>query len=604
MRSRLLTLLCSCALLAATGVGTGGTNVAGAQEDIQPAYPGIRAAFYYPWFPDAWSQEGVEPFSRFEPTLGYYQSSDREVIEAHIQQMLHGGIEAGIASWWGPGDQTDVVVPELLEAAADTTFRWALYVEDEGYGDPSPDAIAADLRYIQDRYATQPAYLRIDGRPVIFVYNDVNDDCAMAERWRAGNVINAFIVLKLAPGWSDACYGVPDDWHQYAPGLAYISRRSDFVTISPGFWRAAGEDAPRLERNLVIWHRNIRSMVATKPPWELITSFNEWGEGTSVESSTAWGMDYLTALGNNGQEIFPQKARVSGSDRYETAARLSATVFQPGVGAVYVASGLDFPDALAGGAAAGSETAPVLLTRKDALPDPTRQELARLQPQRVVVLGGRNSISDDVIADLAAATGAEPVRVSGGDRYATAAAVSKRSFEDSTPQTVLLASGTSFADGMVAGAAGAALGAPVLLTDPSVVPEPTMTELRRLGAPTVQIVGGSAAVSQAVEDQVRAALGTKVERIAGSDRYATAVRMSEVSRPVPSPVLLATGLAFPDALAAAAFGRTHALLLTPRHCVPDNVYEELKRLRTESVGLVGGASALDDNVLGLGGCPR
>ena len=47
----------------------------------------VRAAFYYPWFPQAWTQGDVFPFTRYHPTLGYYGSSDRDVIRRHIAAM-------------------------------------------------------------------------------------------------------------------------------------------------------------------------------------------------------------------------------------------------------------------------------------------------------------------------------------------------------------------------------------------------------------------------------------------------------------------------------------------------------------------------------------
>src|SRR5512133_2752575 len=98
--------------------------------DWQPTFP-IRAAFYYPWFPEAWTQQGIYPYTYYAPTLGYYSSMDSATIQKHIQMMQYGNIQAGIASWWGQGQQTDTKIPGLLSAAAGTNFRWALYYEVE-----------------------------------------------------------------------------------------------------------------------------------------------------------------------------------------------------------------------------------------------------------------------------------------------------------------------------------------------------------------------------------------------------------------------------------------------------------------------------------------
>ena len=92
-------------------------------------------------------------------------------------------------------------------------------------------------------------------------------------------------------------------------------------------------------------------------------------------------------------------SRLSGSDRYATAAAISAG-WGPGVPVVYIATGLNFPDALAGAAAAGTLGAPLLLVTGTTVPAPTAAELARLKPGRIVILGGPGAVSDAVFAAL------------------------------------------------------------------------------------------------------------------------------------------------------------------------------------------------------------
>src|SRR5690349_1703557 len=96
--------------------------------------------------------------------------------------------------------------------------------------------------------------------------------------------------------------------------------------------------------------------------------------------------------------------RVAGDDRYATAVAMSQIVFPAGAPTVLVASGEAFPDALAGGAAAGVNHAPLLLTSAAELPAVVADELRRLAPRRVSVLGGPAAVSDHVLAEIAAAT--------------------------------------------------------------------------------------------------------------------------------------------------------------------------------------------------------
>jgi hypothetical protein len=275
-------------------------NVTGPADE--PSLP-IRAAFYYPWFPEGWDQHGTFPYTHYEPVRGYYDSGDEATIRDHIEAMQYGHIQAGIASWWGVGTATDLRMPEMLDAAKGSDFRWALYDEAEGVTNPPIDTLTDDLMYINDHYAHDPAYLRIDGRFVLFVYAESDDDCGMVDRWHQANVVGAFIVLRVFPGFA-SCANQPDCWHQYAPAEAADIQPGYSYSISPGFWKV-GEPA-RLARDPERWSQNIRDMVASGAPFQLITSFNEWGEGTAIENAAEWTSasgfgQYLDALHANGE---------------------------------------------------------------------------------------------------------------------------------------------------------------------------------------------------------------------------------------------------------------------------------------------------------------
>ena len=279
-------------------------------SDTQPGFP-IRAAFYYPWFPEAWTQSGIYPFTKYTPSAGFYDSSSTAVIQQHIRSLEYGHVEAGIASWWGQGSRTDTRIPTLLSAtrALGSDFRWALYYEPEGSSNPSAAAIEADLRYIRDRYGSDPAYLRVNGRFVVFVYADAQDACAMADRWKQANAaVDAYLVLKVFGGYR-TCASQPQGWHQYSPAVAADSQSGYSYSISPGF-NKAGELAPRLARDPARWNQNIRDMIASNAPFQLVTTMNEWGEGTSVESAQEWSSAsghgvYLDALHLDGQGSAP-----------------------------------------------------------------------------------------------------------------------------------------------------------------------------------------------------------------------------------------------------------------------------------------------------------
>ena len=263
----------------------------------------MRATFYYPWFPEAWDQSGINPFTHYHPSAGFYSEADATVVARQIAAMQYARIGLGIASWWGKGSQTDAKMPLLLSTAAGTGFKWSVYYEAEGNSDPSAAAIASDLAYINSHYGSDPSFYKIDGRPVIFVYAQPSDGCAMASRWAQANASGAdYVVLKVFPGYL-SCSSQPAAWHQYSPAVAEDHQAGRSFAISPGFWLATG--SVRLARDLSRWQQDVRDMVASSEPWQFVTTFNEWGEGTAVESAAEWATSsgfgaYLDALHNNG----------------------------------------------------------------------------------------------------------------------------------------------------------------------------------------------------------------------------------------------------------------------------------------------------------------
>jgi hypothetical protein len=303
---------------AGSGSTGGGNGPAPAPPGTLPPAPGplapgpvafpVRAAFYYPWFAEAWRQNGIEPFTSYHPSLGFYASADDAVRDAHLRALRHARIDAGIYSWWGQGSKEDARFDGMLARTNATggTPRWALYHEREGNGpDPSAAAIASDLDHIRARYTADPAYLAIGGRPVIFVYADAGDGCAMADRWRQANASRGFfVVLKVFSGYR-ACAAQPDGWHQYAPSSRTDRQAGFSFAISPEF-DLTGPDPPRLARDLEAFRAAVRAMVASGEPWQLVTTFNEWGENSATESAAEWASPsgfghYLDALSTDGR---------------------------------------------------------------------------------------------------------------------------------------------------------------------------------------------------------------------------------------------------------------------------------------------------------------
>ncbi len=296
-------------------------------------------------------------------------------------------------------------------------------------------------------------------------------------------------------------------------------------------------------------------------------------------------------------QVVPPAPRIAGADRYQTAAAIAAK-FGTDVPVAYVASSSSFADALAGAARAGMQGGPVLLTTASTLPSATADALAKLRPATIYVLGGTGSVSDTVKAALARyATTGVVTRLGGADRYATAAAVA--ALYPRGVATVYLASGEAFPDALAGAAAAGAGNGPVLLARAGSLPSATVSALTDLQPASIVVLGGSAAVSDAVVDQLQAyAHGGGVTRVGGQDRYATASAVATKLLPDATSAYVANGLQFPDALAGAALaGHNGApVLLTKPTSLPDPTAVALQQLQPSAITVLGGTGVVSASV--------
>lgn len=288
--------------------------------------------------------------------------------------------------------------------------------------------------------------------------------------------------------------------------------------------------------------------------------------------------------------------RVAGADRYATASAASRRFFPPDVEVVYVASGETFPDALAAGPAAAHRDAPLLLTARDTLPQATRDELRRLAPDRIVLVGGEVAVGADVARELQPYAGRVD-RIAGSDRFDTASRIARDAWGTSTVDAAYVANGDGFADALGASARAALEDVPVLLVRRDEVPDVTGTTLDELGVDAVTVAGGTGVVSQQVVTALGARVGSAVRR-AGPDRYATSAALADRAGSGRT-LLVATGEAFPDGLTAASVARRldADVLLSRPDVVPDVVADRATDLAPRRVYGLGGMTALSRTTL-------
>lgn len=185
-------------------------------------------------------------------------------------------------------------------------------------------------------------------------------------------------------------------------------------------------------------------------------------------------------------------------------------------------------------------------------------------------------------------------RLWGEDRFGTAAALASDNWGAHGSATAVMALGTNFPDAIVGGPLAARLGVPTLLVRGQTVPHDTLETVRRLNVSTVYLVGGPAAVGEAVADQLRSH-GLVVERLYGVDRYATSAQVSSTWVSLPSRRLyVADGHSFTDQLVAASLAaadRSPMLLWGAGGRGASLIAAETRRLGATEVVVVGAGAS-------------
>lgn len=315
--------------------------------------------------------------------------------------------------------------------------------------------------------------------------------------------------------------------------------------------------------------------------------YNDDGEFDTYDSQIVWG---APAPGTYYVWVEPRSSdrgtytlyanqgygrRISGANRFETAVMVSKLMFSGAGNADYddgpaycvVANGMGYADALAGGVLASYDDGPLLLTEATRLPSVTKDEINRISAHEywdgnefvVYILGGPAVVSSSVMAEIKAMPHvSDVVRISGADRYETAAAAMEQADDDyGLSSTAYVVSGEAWADALAAGPVAAWDEGPLLLTMKSSVPQVTKDFINDYGITNIVVVGGTSVIDSTAYGVLESLVATTTDiiRISGANRYETARKVAqhgvdEVGMDATC-MTLCSGENYPDALAAA-----------------------------------------------------
>jgi len=348
-----------------------------------------------------------------------------------------------------------------------------------------------------------------------------------------------------------------------------------------------------------------RSAAATRgvvaDSWSSSSASVNWSAPVA-EMALGSGFGAFTVVGSSGESVqakeFVWDRRIAGTDRYSTAVAISRAGFAAADNVV-LATGENFPDALAGAPLAKALNAPILLTRKAALPATVLEEIRRLRPTTIWILGGESAVGRAVASALA---GYKVVRIAGSDRYSTSASIAQALAEQSGRTVIgraFVATGDNYPDALSAAGVAARCGEPILLVRKSSIPAATMGVIASLGVNKTVVLGGTSVVDAAT----MAKLPSPV-RLNGADRYGTSARIAAWSLDQglePYGLVVATGANFPDALAAGVLSATrlYPTVLTKPTITPDVIGQfivDASHERFDGVVFIGGDSAVSPSV--------
>lgn len=215
--------------------------------------------------------------------------------------------------------------------------------------------------------------------------------------------------------------------------------------------------------------------------------------GTGVVSSTV-----ERALNDRGLEVI----RLGGDTRYGTAQQVASEIARLGsVTGVVVAESGAMADVVSASGPAAALGYPILLTPAASLHPLAAQSIRELGPSSAFIAGGLVTTGTEDHIDTAVAS---VTRLSGADRYATAATIARYFAPRMSYNQVVISSGMD--DNLVDSLSAGALRQPILFVRPTVVPAPTRDAIQRMpAAARVTAAGGTGAVSMAVVQALRAA---------------------------------------------------------------------------------------------------
>jgi hypothetical protein len=295
-------------LLSLIAMNVGGSRVHAQNERLV-------LAFYYAWYDRATWSSGQLSDQPAQP----YDSRDRATIERHVAQAKSAGIDAFVQSWYGPSggvnNMTESNFVALLDVSAHSGFRAAVDFEVTSPFFGSAGDVQGALVTLLSGHAKHPAYLKVNGKPVIFFWRQQRfgvDDWAAIRNQVDPNHASIWIAEGTDPAYLRVFDGI--HWYSVAWSADPVSSLVNYAArvrktaqdlgsfrywvapVMPGYddtrLRGAGGFV-RPRANGDYYRATFAGASKSGADWLIVTSFNEWPEGTMIEPSVSYGDTFL-----------------------------------------------------------------------------------------------------------------------------------------------------------------------------------------------------------------------------------------------------------------------------------------------------------------------
>lgn len=285
---------------------------------------------------------------------------------------------------------------------------------------------------------------------------------------------------------------------------------------------------------------------------------------------------------------------IAGKDRSATSVQISKNTFQKSNGVILV-NGNKSSDALTAGPLAKSLDVPIMFINESNIPDDVKAEINRLQAKDVILIGGKNCISQEIEnKDLKSYNVS---RIAGKDRYETSYLVAQRVFKTNKgKKSLIIVNGENSIDALSASNLNDSLYGPILLTNSHSLSQEARKYIRNSEVERITILGGEMRISKDIEDELDD-LDVEYDRIAGKDRYETSLLIAQTNIKN-NELVVTSGVNYEDALSVSPYTikKNANLLLVNETEGLDGINKHIKNIKPNKVTIIGGYKSISNSV--------